>query len=82
MGTYQALSWGSLTEAVYQALCEDPTNPQLRAVVEHGMEAKVLNARMPTSVLQYKTRLHNVFHQGASASFVELSYGQPEQCTG
>ena len=81
-GVYGALSWGSLTEAVYQALDEDPQNEQLKLVVTKGIEGKILSDRTPTSVLKYLTKLRNRFHQGAATSFLELVQLVPEVWVG
>ena len=77
-GIYGALTWGSLTEAVFQALLEDPDNQQLTLVVTKGIEAKLLSNKTPDSVLKFLTRLHNRFHSGASTSFLELIQLVPE----
>ena len=75
---YGALTYGSLTEALYAALEEDPKNPQLLLTLNKGLEAKVLSWRTPPSVLKYLVKLHNRFHTGASTSFVELVQLIPE----
>ena len=79
--TWGALTYGSLTEALYQALQDDPTNPQLLLTLAKGLEAKVLAAQTPPSVLKYLVKLHNRFHMGAQTSFVELVQLVPEAAT-
>ena len=75
---YAALTFGSLTEALYIALEEEPENSLLTLTLTKGGEARIFSHRTPPSVLKYLVNLHNRFHQGASTSFVELVQLVPE----
>ena len=77
-GPKGALTFGSLTEAFYEALSQDPTNGALLATLTKGLAARVLNYRTPPAVLRYLVRFHNGFHGGAGTSFVELISAVPE----
>ena len=75
---FGALTFGSLTEAFYQALEEEPTNSQLLLSLAKGLNATVFSFRTPPAVTKYLVKLHNRFHVGAATSFVELVQLVPE----
>ena len=58
-GAFLALSFASLTESFYQALLEEPGNPNLRLSLSKGLEARVLHHRTPHSVLKFLIHYHN-----------------------
>ena len=67
-----ALSFGSLSEAFYEALIAEPDNPQLVSTLAKGLETKLLSVKTPMSVLRLLVNLHNKFHSGAATSYLEL----------
>ena len=78
MGPVQAVTFASLTESFYAALREEPENPMLLQLLSKGLEARILSAKTPMSVLKYLVTFHNHFHAGAATSFVELVQMVPD----
>ena len=77
-GPVQALTFGSLTEAFYQALVDEPSNQLLLTSLAKGLEARLISAKTPPSVLKCLVTFHNQFHAGAATSFVELVQMVPD----
>lgn len=50
---FRALSFGSLSEAFYCALNEEPTNPNLIASLRRGLESRLLHHATPHEVLRF-----------------------------
>lgn len=70
---YRALSFASLCESFYTALNEDgDSNGNLMISLTRGLEARVLDHRIPPCISKYLVNLHNRFHSGSSTSFIEL----------
>ena len=69
---YLALSYASLSEAFYQACCEDAGNQCLQISVRKGLEARILSCKTPESVVRLLINLHNKFHFGSGTSWIEL----------
>ena len=69
---YQALSYGSLSEAYYQALHEEPANANLLISLKRGLEVRLLHHRTPPDVIRFLIHIHNGFHSGSGTSFCEL----------
>ena len=49
---YLALSYGSLSEAFYQACCDSPDNDNLMVSVKKGLEARILSQGTPPVVVR------------------------------
>lgn len=75
---YRALSYGSLLEAFYAALHQEPGNSNLLRTLQRGIEVRIFDSRMPDSISKYLVKLHNRFHGGAGTSFVELMASVPD----
>ena len=70
---YWLLSWGTLTEAVYEAYRREPRNIMVKASVDNGITGCViLSARTPHDVLIWIRDYMNSFHYGSKYSFTEL----------
>lgn len=72
----EALSFGTLTTAVYKAFEKDPDNPDnanVKRTIAAGLpNAVVFHPRLPKDVISFLRDLHNKFHEGSSISFVEV----------
>ena len=55
----RALSFGSLSEAFYEAIAGEPENMQLLNTARKGLEARLLSAKTPASVLSYLVHVRN-----------------------
>lgn len=77
-GPFQALTYGSLCEAFYSALCQEPENQNLHRTLGRGFEARVFSHKLPDSIAKYIVKMHNRFHGGASTNFVELVQVVPD----
>ncbi|CAL1151058.1 unnamed protein product [Cladocopium goreaui] len=69
---YLALSYGSLSEAFYQALIDEGSNPNLLMSLKRGLEVRLLHHRTPPDVIRFLIHYHNGFHAGSGTSFCEL----------
>ena len=69
---YLALSYGSLSEAYYQALLDEPENQNLLVSLRRGLEVRLLHHRTPPDVVRFLIHIHNGFHAGSGTSFCEL----------
>ena len=72
-GPMRALTFGSLCEAFYAALADEPEYKNLRNTLETLLECRILHRSTPPSILKHLINLHNRFHAGAGTSFVELA---------
>ena len=71
--SYHLLTFGTLTEAVYEAVTRAPDNPLVIASVKSGItNALVINKRTPKDVLEWLRDYHNEFHNGSKYAFPEL----------
>ena len=77
-GPIGALTFGSLTDAFYTALEQDPSNPAIQHTLKRGLEARIINSKTPAAVLRFLVRFHNAFHHGAQTSYLELIAVVPE----
>ena len=75
---YLALSYGSLSEAYYQALIDEPTNSNLIIRLKRGLEARLLHHRTLPDVVHFLIHYHNNFHAGSGTSFCELVQMVPD----
>ena len=75
---YLALSYGSLSEAYYQALMNDGSNPNLLISLKRGLEVRLLHHRTPPDVIRFLIHYHNGFHAGSGTSFCELIQMVPD----
>ena len=69
---FKALSFGSLSEAFFCALNDEPSNTNLIASLRRGLEARILHHSTPNEVLRFLVHIHNSFHSGSGTSFCEL----------
>ena len=77
-GPFQALTYGSLCEAFFSALCQEPENQNLHRTLGRGLEARVFSHKLPDSIAKYIVKMHNRFHGGASTNFIELMQVVPD----
>ena len=64
--------YGSLSEAFYQALIDEGSNPNLLMSLKRGLEVRLLHHRTPPDVIRFLIHYHNGFHAGSGTSFCEL----------
>lgn len=77
-GEYFLLSYGTLAEALYEALARERGNAFVQHALKLGLPgATIFHPRTPSDVLSYLKCLHNEFHAGAATSFMEV-YGSVE----
>ena len=77
-GPFHALTYGSLCEAYFAALAQDPGNPNLHRTLGRGLEARIFSHKMPDCITKYLVKMHNRFHGGAATSFIELMQSVPD----
>ncbi len=75
---YLAISYGSLSEAFFQACCDAPDNDNLMVSVKKGLEARILSHRTPPAVVRLLINMHNRFHFGSGTSWVEIIQMVPD----
>ena len=78
---YLALSYGSLSEAYYQALLDEPENQHLLVSLKSGLEVRLLHHRTPPDVVRFLILIQNGFHAGSGTSFCELVSLVPQTIT-
>jgi hypothetical protein len=67
------LTYGHLTAAIYKAAEEQPTNPNVLLIKEHGISGCVaFKSNTPFDVLRWIIQSDNQYHAGASYSYMEL----------
>ena len=60
-------------EAVYRAIQEQPSNPNVSAVAERGLtNVKFVHADIPPKVWKRFIDCHNTFHGGSGINFVDF----------
>lgn len=81
-GAYQALTFGTLTEAFYRAMDQigddKHSYPDLCHTASAGLDAVVLDHRTPDSILEFLITYHNAFHKGSTTSFTEMLQKIPD----
>ena len=69
---HHLLSWGTLTEAMYQAAACEPENEQVCLSLDAGISGcLIFHPRTPQDVLQHLVDHHNEFHSGSSTHFIQ-----------
>ncbi len=67
------LTYGTLTNAIYLANEEMPSNAQVVMTLNQGLrDCLIFRKDTPLDVLRWLRDYHNRFHQGAAQSFTEL----------
>lgn len=69
----EAGTWNHRCEAVYRAIQEQPTNPNVSAVLERGLvDVKFVRHDIPPKVWSRFIGTHNTFHAGSGINFVDF----------
>ena len=66
----EAGAWNHRCEAVYRAIAEQPSNPNVSVVAERGLvSVKFIRHDIPPRVWQRFITTHNTFHAGSGINF-------------
>lgn len=69
----EAGTWNHRCEAVYRAIAEQPSNPNVSVVAERGLvSVKFIRHDIPPRVWQRFITTHNTFHAGSGINFVDF----------
>jgi hypothetical protein len=67
------LTWGSLGRALYSLLAKAPENENVKASLAAGLaNVCVMRARLPADCIAFVRDYHNLWHHGASDSFIKV----------